>query len=121
MNTEPMHVTDAEFEKVVLKSELPVIVDFWAPWCGPCKMVAPILDKLAKENAGKLVIAKVNTDENSQWAMKYGVQGIPTMLFVSNGKIVHQQVGAMPEVSLRSLVGQFLDMVNKETTKQSEA
>ena len=105
---EPLHVTDAEFEKVVLQSTLPVVVDFWAPWCGPCRMVAPILDKIAKENDGKLVVAKVNTDENNQWAMKYGVQGIPTMLFISNGNLVHKQVGAMPEAMLKDILGQFL-------------
>jgi thioredoxin 1 len=108
MNNQPIHVTDAEFEKVVLKSDLPVIVDFWAPWCGPCRMVAPTLDKIAKEQAGKLVIAKVNTDENAQWAMKYGVQGIPTMLFIAKGKVVHQQVGALPEPMLRQVIDQFL-------------
>jgi thioredoxin 1 len=105
---EPVHVTDAAFEKVVLKSTLPVIVDFWAPWCGPCKMVAPILDKIAKEKAGQLIVAKVNTDENPEWATRYGVQGIPTMLFVANGKILHQQVGAMPEGMLREVLDQFL-------------
>jgi thioredoxin 1 len=104
----PVHVTDAEFEKVVLQSTLPVVVDFWAPWCGPCRMVAPILDKIAGEQDGKLVIAKVNTDENSQWAMTYGVQGIPTMLFIANGQVVHKQVGALPEPVLRDLVDQFL-------------
>ncbi len=108
MNNQPIHVSDAEFENGVLKSELPVIVDFWAPWCGPCRMVAPVLDKLAKEQAGKVVIAKVNTDENSQWAMNYGVQGIPTMLFIANGKVVHKQVGALPEPMLRNVLEQFL-------------
>ena len=110
MINEPIHVTDAAFEKTVLNSELPVVVDFWAPWCGPCKMVAPILDKLAKELAGKVVIAKVNTDEDPQWAQKYGVQGIPTMLFVANGKIVHRQVGALPEPMLRNTINQFLEI-----------
>lgn len=110
-SSEPIHVTDAEFEKVVLKSTLPVIVDFWAPWCTPCRMVAPVLDKLAKEYDGKLVIAKVNTDENPQWATQYGVQGIPTMLMVSGGKVVHSQVGALPEGLLRDVVNQFLDVV----------
>lgn len=107
---EPVHVTDAAFQKTVLENPLPVIVDFWAPWCGPCKMVGPMLDKIAKENAGKVVVAKVNTDENPEWAMKYGVQGIPTMLFVFGGKIVHRQVGALPEKMLREAVAQFLDV-----------
>jgi len=113
MINEPVHVTDAAFEKTVLQNELPVVVDFWAPWCGPCRMVAPILDKLAAEYAGKVVIAKVNTDENPQWAQKYGVQGIPTMLFVYNGKVVHQQVGALPEPMLRSVFEQFLSVVSE--------
>jgi thioredoxin 1 len=108
---EPLHVTDAAFEKTVLHSTLPVIVDFWAPWCGPCRMVAPVLDKIAKEQDGKLIVAKVNTDENNQWAMKYGVQGIPTMLFIAKGKVVHQQVGTLPERILKDLVGQFLEAV----------
>ena len=108
MIAEPVHVTDDAFEKIVLQSTLPVIVDFWAPWCGPCKMVAPTLDKIAKEKAGKLVVAKVNTDEDSQWAIKFGVQGIPTMLFVANGEVIHQQVGALPEKVLNNLVDQFL-------------
>ncbi len=86
MIDEPIHVTDSAFEKTVLNSTIPVIVDFWAPWCGPCKMIAPLLEKVAKENAGKVLIAKVNTDENPEWAMKYGVQGIPTMLFFSGGR-----------------------------------
>jgi thioredoxin 1 len=113
MINEPLHVTDAAFEKTVLQSTLPVVVDFWAPWCGPCKMVAPILDKLATEYAGKLVIAKVNTDEQQQYAMQYGVQGIPTMLFIAGGKIVHRQVGAMPEPMLRTVVKQFLEVAAK--------
>lgn len=113
--TEPIHVTDAAFEKTVLQSKLPVVVDFWAPWCGPCRMVAPILDKLAAEQADKLVIAKVNTDENQEWATKFGVQGIPTMLFVANGKVVHKQVGAMPEGMLRQVVDAFMSSVASVT------
>lgn len=111
MIEEPVHVTDAAFEKTVLKSTVPVIVDFWAPWCGPCKMVAPVLEKIAKENAGKMLVAKVNTDENPEWAMKFGVQGIPTMLFVANGKIVYRQVGALSEPILRTIVTQFLNVI----------
>ena len=114
MISEPIHVTDDAFEKTVLQSEIPVIVDFWAPWCGPCRMVAPILDKLAKEYEGKVLITKVNTDENPEWAMKFGVQGIPTMLFVSGGKIVHRQVGALPEPMLRETVKQFLEVIGQE-------
>lgn len=111
MINEPIHVTDEAFEKTVLESSLPVIVDFWAPWCGPCKMVAPTLDKIAKDYAGKLLVAKVNTDENAENAMKYGVQGIPTMLLLFGGKIVNRQVGALPEPMLRDLVDQFLEVV----------
>jgi thioredoxin 1 len=110
MVNEPLHVTDAAFEQTVLQSALPVIVDFWAPWCGPCKMVAPTLDKLAVEYAGKLIIAKVNTDEDPEWAGRYGVQGIPTMLFIVNGKIAHRQVGALPEPILRSVVKEFIEV-----------
>jgi thioredoxin 1 len=111
MINEPLHVTDAAFEKTVLESSLPVIVDFWAPWCGPCKMVAPTLDKLAKEFAGQLLVAKVNTDENPEWAMQYGVQGIPTMLLIYDGKIVNRQVGALPEPMLRDVVDEFMEVV----------
>lgn len=110
MISEPIHVTDGAFEQTVLKSTLPVIVDFWAPWCSPCRAVAPVLDKIAKEFAGKLLVAKVNTDEDQQWAGTYNVQGIPTMLFVANGKIIHRQVGALPEKMLREIVTQFLDI-----------
>jgi thioredoxin 1 len=114
MIDEPIHVTDDAFEKTIMKSELPVVVDFWAPWCGPCRMVAPTLEKLAKELAGKVLITKVNTDDNPLWAQKFNVQGIPTMLFVAGGKVVHQQVGALPEPMLRSVVDQFLSVVNEE-------
>lgn len=111
MIKDPLNVTDADFQKTVLDSTLPVIVDFWAPWCGPCRMVAPILEKIASDYSEKLIVAKVNTDENQQFATQYGVQGIPTMLFVSGGKIVHRQVGALPEPMLRDVIKQFLDVV----------
>jgi len=110
MTNEPINVTDAAFEKTVLQNELPVIVDFWAPWCGPCKMLGPILDKMAKEFAGKLIIAKVNTDEHQEGASKYGVQGIPTMLMMKDGKIVHRQVGVLPEPMLRDTIKNFLEV-----------
>ena len=114
MINEPIHVNDAAFEKVILQSSIPAVVDFWAPWCSPCKMIAPILEKIAKEYAGKLLVAKVNTDENPEWAKKYNVQGIPTMLFVADGKIIHRQVGALPEPILRDIVTQFVEVTSSK-------
>jgi thioredoxin 1 len=105
---EPIHVNDAAFEKAVLKSTVPVIVDFWAPWCGPCRMVAPVLEKLAAEYEDKMLVAKVNTDENPEWAMKYGVQGIPTMLFVQNGQIIDRIVGAVPYPVIKGRLDKML-------------
>lgn len=114
MSAEPIHISDEEFEKVVMQSATPVIVDFWAPWCGPCKMIAPTLDKLAKELDGKLIVAKVNTDDHAEWMQKFGIQGIPTLLFVAGGKVVHRQVGALPERMLRDVVNQFLEVVSQQ-------
>src|SRR5260221_3594898 len=108
----PMHVTDAAFEESVLKSATPVIVDFWAPWCGPCRQVAPSLEKIAADYDGKVVVAKVNTDENPEWAGQFEVSGIPTMLFVANGKLVYRQVGAVPFGYLKNIVDKFLEVVN---------
>ena len=113
---EPVHVNDATFENAVLKSPLPVVVDFWAPWCGPCKFLAPSLDKIAEEYAGRLVVAKVNTDENVKWASQYHVNGIPTMLFFSGGQVVHQQVGAVSLSALRQIVEGFLETAGKPET-----
>ena len=110
---EPMHVTDAAFEKAVLQSPVPVIVDFWAPWCGPCSQIAPALEKIASEYDGKLIVAKVNTDEDAQWAQHFEVRGIPTMLFVADGKVVYQQVGAVPFGYLKQIVDKFLEVVSK--------
>lgn len=108
--TEPIHVTDASFEQDVINSTIPVIVDFWAPWCVPCKMIAPALEKIAKAQAGKITIAKVNTDENPEWATNYGIQGIPTLLFFVGGEVVHEQVGVVPEPQLVDLVEKFVEM-----------
>jgi thioredoxin 1 len=123
MADEPVHVTDSAFETAVMQSSIPVVVDFWAPWCGPCRIVAPTLDKLAKEYSGKLLIAKVNTDENPEWAMKFQVQGIPTMLFVAGGKVIHRQVGALPEPMLREIVAEFFAVTEEvgETEPENPA
>jgi len=105
----PIAVSDEEFRSSVLESNLPVMVDFWAPWCGPCRAVAPILDELAAEYEGKVVIAKVNTDENSRHAMEYHVQGIPTLIFFQNGQEIDRIVGAGP----KSLYKNKLDEIVK--------
>lgn len=97
----PVAVTDATFDQEVMRSPLPVIVDFWAPWCGPCRMVAPTLDKLAREWNGRAKIAKVNVDENPMVAGRFSVSGIPTMVVVRNGKIIDRWTGALPEPALR--------------------
>ena len=106
--SEPIHVTDAAFEGTVLQSPIPVVVDFWAPWCGPCRMVAPILEEIAKEYDGKLIVTKVNTDDNPEWAMRYGVQGIPTLLYVVSGQVVDIQVGAAPKPYIQKKIDAML-------------
>jgi thioredoxin 1 len=113
MINKPIHLTDAEFEEKVLQSELPVIVDFWAPWCGPCHMIAPVLEKIASENAGKLIVVKVNIDEHHEKVEEYGIQGIPTILFFHNGIIVHEQVGALTEPHLREIIEELLNIDEK--------
>ncbi len=114
METKPIHITDAEFEEKVLNADLPVLVDFWAPWCGPCRMIAPLLENIAEDYAGKVVVVKVNTDENPDRAMHYGVQGIPTLLVFSGGELIREHVGAVPEPHLRELVDAVLE-ITKET------
>lgn len=99
-----LHVTDASFEADVIKSDVPVLVDFWAEWCGPCRMIAPVLEDLAKEYAGKVKIVKVNVDDNSVSAATYGVRGIPTLLLFKNGQVVDTKVGALPKGQLAAFI-----------------
>lgn len=108
MFEEPIHVTDASYEQAVLKAELPVIVDFWAPWCGPCKMMGPLLDQAAKKYAGKLIVAKVNIDDDSETAESLGIQSIPTLLYVRNGETVDKTVGSMPAADLEKHIEDLL-------------
>lgn len=95
-------VSDATFESEVLKSDKPVLVDFWAPWCGPCRMIAPIVEELANDYDGKAVIAKVNVDDNPKISMQFGIRSIPTLLIFKNGQVVDQIVGAVPRGVIES-------------------
>jgi len=92
-----LEITDTTFEEIVLKSDKPVMVDFWAQWCGPCKMVGPIIDEISDEYQGKAIVGKVDVDANQEFAAKYGVRNIPTVLVFKNGEVVSRQVGASPK------------------------
>lgn len=99
-----IHVSDATFEEQVLNSQNPVLVDYWAAWCGPCKMIAPILDEIADEYADKLTIAKINIDDNQLTPQKYAVRGIPTLMIFKNGQIAGSKVGAMSKSQLSAFI-----------------
>ena len=95
-----LKLTDAEFENQVIKSDKPILVDYWAEWCGPCKMIAPVLEEVAEELSDKVLIGKLNVDENSQTPPKYGIRGIPTLMLFKNGEVVGTQVGAVSKSDL---------------------
>jgi len=98
------HVTDSSFEQEVLKAQGPVLVDFWAEWCGPCKMIGPVLEEIAGDYAGKLKIAKLNIDENPQTPPKYGIRGIPTLMLFKNGQVEATKVGAVSKSQLSAFI-----------------
>jgi thioredoxin 1 len=102
-----IEINDTNFETEVLKSNLPVLVDFWAPWCGPCKMLAPVLEQIATEEAGRVKVAKVNLDEHQDLATRYRVQAIPTLLFFANGEIRHQTVGVISKKQILSRIAEL--------------
>ena len=98
------HLSDAAFEQEVLQSQLPVLVDYWAEWCGPCKMIAPILEDISKEYAGRLRVAKLNIDDNQQTPPKYGIRGIPTLMIFKNGNVEATKVGALSKSQLTAFI-----------------
>ena len=97
-------LTDANFDEEVLKSDIPVLVDFWATWCGPCKMIAPVVEEIAKENEGKIKVGKVNVDEEQRLAIRFGISSIPTLLVFKNGELANKAVGYMPKAQLEALL-----------------
>lgn len=104
MSDQIVSTTDANFETDVLKSDLPVLVDYWAEWCGPCKMISPILDEIAASYQGKLRIAKVNVDENAQLTQKYGIRSIPTLMLFKDGNVQAQKIGALSKSQLAAFI-----------------
>jgi thioredoxin 1 len=98
------HLSDATFEQQVLQAQLPVLVDYWAEWCGPCKMIAPILEDISKEYADKLIVAKLNIDDNQQTPPKYGIRGIPTLMLFKNGNVEATKVGALSKSQLMAFI-----------------
>lgn len=104
MSEHVLHISDDTFEAEVLQSELPVLLDFWAPWCGPCKMIAPVLDQLAQELDGRVKIVKMNVDENREIPAQFGVRSIPTLVVFKNGQVVANRAGALPKPQLEAFI-----------------
>lgn len=104
MSESVLHVTDGEFNETVLKASGPVLVDYWAEWCGPCRMIAPVLDEIAKEYAGRLAVVKLNIDENPQTPQHYGVRGIPTLMLFKDGEVEATKVGALTKSQLADFI-----------------
>jgi thioredoxin 1 len=104
--TMPDQVTDAKFENEVLQSELPVLVDFWAPWCGPCRAIAPITEELAEEYSGKIKVMKMNVDENPNTPNKYGIRAIPTLILFKGGQVAEQLTGAVSKASIKDILNE---------------
>ena len=111
------HISDDQFDSEVLKSSEPVLVDFWAEWCGPCKMIAPILDELAESYAGKIKIAKVNIDQNQKTPRNYNVRGIPTLMIFKDGKVQATQIGAVSKKQLAQLIDNAIDLTAKTAAR----
>lgn len=103
-----VELTDANFEELAIKSDKPVVIDFWAEWCGPCRMVGPIVEELAKDYDGKALVGKVNVDNNNEISAKYGIRNIPTILFLKNGEIMDKQVGAVQKAVLAEKLDKLL-------------
>ena len=108
MSDKIVHITDASFEQDVIKSYTPVMVDFWAEWCRPCKMIAPVLDELANDYAGRLKICKLNVDSNTQTAPKFGIRGIPTLIIFKNGAVAGTKVGALSKSQLAAFIDSMI-------------
>jgi thioredoxin 1 len=103
-----VELTDSNFEDLVVNSDKPVVVDFWAEWCGPCRMVAPVVEELSKDYEGKALVGKVDVDANNEISAKYGIRNIPTILFLKNGEVVDKQVGAAPKAALAEKLEKLL-------------
>ncbi len=109
MSDQVKHVTDASFQQDVLESDTPVLVDFWAPWCGPCRMMAPVVEQLAEEYDGRLAVVKMNTDENMETPTSLGIRGIPTLILFADGEEVDRVVGVMPKPTLKRKIDAILE------------